>query len=469
MLFNSWIFPPFLALVLLLYHLSGHKVQNRLLLIASYVFYGYWDWRFLSLIFASTLSDYLIGRRLSVTESTRARKLLVGLSCTLNLGLLAVFKYLGFFVASFSDMVTGFGIHWDVSVLHIVLPVGISFYTFQTMSYTIDLYRGKLQAERNFLDFALFVSFFPQLVAGPIERAANLLPQVKNKRIITRDHCIEGGWLILKGFFLKMVIADNLAIIVNEIFAGPSPSSGLVALIGIYAFAFQIYGDFAGYSKIARGVSLLFGIRLMRNFNLPYLSQSPSEFWTRWHISLSSWLRDYLYIPLGGNRGKVSETYRNLLLTMILGGIWHGAGWTFIAWGVYQGGILVIYRLIPTGSTSSNQNFIIVWAKRLFFFQLTCLGWLLFRAESFPQVINFLQAILFAFTPTTDQIARFLPEFVLFTGMVIGLGLLSKDRDDPRSIPGWKFGIGPALCSLMVLGIIVLTPLVQQTFVYFQF
>ncbi len=400
MLFNSWVFPAFLLLVLTPYFLLPHRAQNRLLLVASYVFYGYWDYRFLSLIFASTVADYLIGRRLDLATDSGERSRLVTLSCCLNLGLLGIFKYFGFFVSSFADAMAGMGFVWRLETLEIVLPVGISFYTFQTMSYTIDVNRRSLKPSNDFLDFALFVSFFPQLVAGPIERASNLLPQVELPRRVTLDHWIEGGWLILKGAFLKMVVADNLAITVNEAFAEETPSSGFVACAGVVAFAFQIYGDFAGYSKIARGVALLFGFRLMRNFRMPYLSRGPSEFWTRWHISLSSWLRDYLYIPLGGNRGGSLATYRNLMLTMLLGGLWHGAAWTFVLWGFYHGLLLTLYRMASRHNAPPKETGLNVWLQRAGFFVLTCGGWLLFRADSLSQVIAFLKAIVLNFAAT---------------------------------------------------------------------
>lgn len=469
MLFNSWVFPPFFLAVLLCYHLLGRRWQNRLLLVASYVFYGYWDWRFLSLIALSTVIDYTIGLALERERSNASRQRLVAVSCFSNLGLLGVFKYYDFFVASLTEGLEALGVTARLDLLDIVLPVGISFYTFQTMSYTIDVYRRQLDAERDFVDFALFVSYFPQLVAGPIERASNLLPQIRTERRVTSDNLIEGGWLILKGFFLKMVIADNLALVTDEVFSSVRPASAITAGIGVLAFTFQIYGDFAGYSKIARGVSLLLGIRLMRNFQMPYLSQGPSEFWTRWHISLSSWLRDYLYIPLGGNRGGTLLTYRNLMLTMLLGGLWHGAAWTFIAWGLYQGLLLVAYRAAGGGRDSADRTSIAVWSRRAIFFLFTCFGWLLFRAESFAQVLGFLQALTSFDSTPADTLLRLGPQLALFVGMVIGLDWISRDRDDPRGIPGWGYGVGPLLVSLMLLAILALTPLEQQSFVYFQF
>ncbi|WP_372720589.1 MBOAT family protein [Novipirellula sp.] len=469
MLFNSWFFLLFLATLLPLYFLLKHRAQNVLLLVASYTFYSFWDYRFLSLIFASTLCDYIIARTLQTTEGETQRKVLLSASCILNLSLLGIFKYFNFFASSFAGVLTALGLQANYETLQIVLPVGISFYTFQTMSYTIDVYRRSLDAETNFLNFALFVSFFPQLVAGPIERASNLLPQIRLPRTVSVANWIDGGWLILKGFFLKMVIADNLAIVSNEVFSVTRPESCLLACIGILAFTFQIYGDFAGYSKIARGVSLLLGIRLMRNFALPYSSLNPSEFWSRWHISLSSWLRDYLYIPLGGSRHGRRTTYRNLMTTMVLGGLWHGAAWTFVAWGVFHGLLLIAYRAKDALVERSRASAIGVFFQWLVFFAFTCFGWLLFRAESFPQVLGFLQALAsFDLTPT-NQAVFLAVQLAIFAGMMISFDVLTKDSDHPSEIRGWNFGIGPSLCTAILIAIIVLTPLQSEAFVYFQF
>ena len=317
------------------------RLQNGILLIASYVFYGFWDWRFLALLFVSTVVDYNLALLIEKSESPGERKALLAASICVNLGILGFFKYFGFFAESFASLLNSFGFQSSTPFFNIVLPVGISFYTFQTMSYTIDVYRRKLPATRNFFDFALFVSFFPQLVAGPIERATKLLPQVLQPRKFSQSNFVEGFYLIILGLFKKVVIADNMAPIVNYIFSRDvSTLSGAEVLVGVYAFAFQIYGDFAGYTDIARGVAKWLGFDLMLNFRMPYFATSPSDFWQRWHISLSSWLRDYLYIPLGGNRQGTLLTYRNLMLTMVLGGLWHGAAWTFVAWGFFHGLIL---------------------------------------------------------------------------------------------------------------------------------
>lgn len=381
MLFHSLDFLIFILIVYPLYLVLPHKWQNFLLLVASYFFYGCWDWRFLPLIFVSTAVDYFCGLKIFASEHTRQRKFFLTVSLCSNLGLLAIFKYFNFFIDSFIVMLNSLGISAHPATLSIILPVGISFYTFQTLSYTIDIYRGELKPTSRFLDFALFVCFFPQLVAGPIERATNLLPQILNKRIISLDQIKQGCFLIFWGLFEKIFMASLLANIADPIFANNQSQSGSLVLIAVYAFAFQIFCDFDAYSNIARGLAKCFGIEIMNNFNIPYLSRNPREFWSRWHISLSTWLKDYLYIPLGGNKAGQWITIRNLLLTMLLGGLWHGAAWTFVLWGFYHGALLVGHRLM--------KNIVIPlpdWLKRLSFFHLVCLGWLFFRARSFAQI-----------------------------------------------------------------------------------
>jgi len=335
MLFNSLEFLLFLPIVFVLYWFVFKKLhfQNILILVASYVFYGWWDWRFLSLILLSTIIDYTLGLQIKRTTQIKKRKLLLGVSLFFNLGMLGFFKYYNFFIDSWIEAWAGFGVTMHASSLNIVLPVGISFYTFQTLSYTIDVYRGKLEPTKDFISFASFVSFFPQLVAGPIERATNLLPQFYKKRSFSYDNAVSGMKLILWGLVKKVVIADSCAILVNKIFENYHTESGLALCMGAVYFAFQIYCDFSGYSDIAIGTSRLFGFKLMRNFNYPYFSRDIAEFWRRWHISLSTWFRDYLYIPLGGSRGSKMFQLRNVFIIFLVSGFWHGANWTFIAWG----------------------------------------------------------------------------------------------------------------------------------------
>lgn len=377
MVFNSLIFLVFFLVVYGLYRVMPHRGQNLLLLVSSYFFYGWWDWRFLSLIFISTVVDYWAGLAIEhADENARRRKIALWISLVSNLGILGFFKYFNFFADNLVVLLQGVGISSPVRHLNIILPVGISFYTFQTMSYTLDIYSRQMRPTRNFLDFAAFVSFFPQLVAGPIERASKLLPQIQTPRTITRGDMESGAWLVFWGLFKKCVVADNLAMLIDTGFGGGS-ATGAQSLLGLYAFAFQIFCDFSGYSDIARGLARWMGIELMLNFNNPYFALNPREFWARWHISLSTWLRDYLYIPLGGNLKGRRRTYVNLVLTMLLGGLWHGAAWTFVAWGAFHGALLAIYhawaaKFSPSGTLDSGRW---IGLRRLWMFHLVCLGW----------------------------------------------------------------------------------------------
>jgi len=408
MLFNSLQFAVFFVIVYSLYLALKHKWQNRMLLVASYVFYGAWDWRFLSLIFISTVLDYFCGIVIYESQDNKKRKLYLLFSMFGNLAMLGFFKYFDFFASNLQGLLEIFGFSIQPRFLHVILPVGISFYAFQTMSYTIDIYNKKMVPTKKFFDFALFVAFFPQLVAGPIERAKHLLPQILQSRKLDLNKFYEGCYLIFWGLFLKVFVADNMAKIVDLVFNSEPPYDGARVLLALYAFAFQIFGDFAGYSSIARGLGKLMGFDIMVNFNLPYFATNPSEFWKRWHISLSSWLRDYLYIPLGGSKKGTFITYRNLSITMLLGGLWHGAAWTFVVWGSYQAMLLIIYKLFqpffektPLPKSLFAQK---VWLtiRILFFFHLVCLGWLIFRAHSMTQVFEMLRSIFFNFRIVHD-------------------------------------------------------------------
>lgn len=389
MLFNSWVFVLFFVVVYLLYLRLGHRHQNWLLLAASYLFYGAWDWRFLGLLALSTVVDYFCGIWIARARSAALRRGILITSISVSLSILGFFKYCDFFIENVVALLQGLGLHPSLITLNIILPVGISFYTFQTMSYTIDVYRGRMAPCTRLSDFALFVSFFPQLVAGPIERATNLVPQVVQPRVLRWPQVRSGLWLLVQGYFLKVAIADNAAPIADAAFRAPAASGG-TALLGIYAFALQIYCDFAGYSSIARGLAKLMGFELMVNFRQPYLAVNPSDFWQRWHISLSSWLRDYLYIPLGGNRNGAARTGRNLMLVMLLGGLWHGAEWRFVIWGLYHGLLLMLLRRRAAAREGSE------WLRPLraiAFFQLTCFGWLIFRCNDLAQIWTFPAAI----------------------------------------------------------------------------
>lgn len=399
MLFNSIEFSIFLPIIFLLYWFFTKTIrhQNILIVCASYLFYGWWDWRFLSLILFSTIIDYSIGLKLEKETRKQNQKLLLLCSILINLGLLGFFKYYNFFIDNFVTAFSFFGYSFKTSSLSIILPVGISFYTFQTLSYTIDIYRGRMKSTKNFFAFASFVSFFPQLVAGPIERASNLLPQFLKKRTFNYSEAANGMRQILWGLFKKIVIADNCAIFVNEIFANYDTLSGSTLLLGGVLFAFQIYGDFSGYSDIAIGTARLFGFNLMKNFSFPYFSRDIAEFWRRWHISLSTWFKDYLYIPLGGSRGGVKIKIRNTLIIFIVSGFWHGANWTFIIWGL----INALY-FIPILLQNKNRDHLSIVAKGSIFptyievyqilrtFLLTVIAWIFFRAEDISQAISYL-------------------------------------------------------------------------------
>lgn len=351
MVFNSIDFLLFFPVVYLLYLRVNHKKQNILLLVASYFFYGYWDYRFLSLLFLSTIIDYYASVNIEANwDNPQKKKYFLYLSIFSNLTILGFFKYFKFFVKSAISAFSVFGIQMNEPVLNIILPLGISFYTFQTMSYTIDVYRGDLKPTRNFLDFALFVTFFPQLVAGPIERATNLLPQIINPRTVTFEKLTQGAFLILLGFYKKVYVADNLATIVDPIFLQDPVSiaskTGAEALLGCSAFLLQIYCDFAGYSDIARGIAKFMGVELIRNFNHPFFAQNFNDFWRRWHTSFMNWLRDYVYVPLSGKNPSEFKTNVNMMIVFLLSGFWHGANWTYVMWGFSLGVIAAVYRLV---------------------------------------------------------------------------------------------------------------------------
>jgi D-alanyl-lipoteichoic acid acyltransferase DltB (MBOAT superfamily) len=400
MIFNSSEFAGFFAAVFGICLVLPHKWQNRMLLAASYYFYGSWDWRFLVLIWTTTLLDFFCGLRISQTTDPSTRKRYLLSSLCGNLTILGFFKYYNFFAGSLHDLLGLWGLSFNPFMLNVILPVGISFYTFKSMSYTVDIYRNQFHATRNLEDYALFVGFFPQLLAGPIERAKDLLTQIAKPRSMSLEQVYEGAFLIFWGLFQKVFIADNLAKIVDPVFSAQPPyGSGAMVLIAAYAFTFEIYCDFAGYSNMAKGLGKCLGFDIMTNFDLPYFSVNPREFWRRWHISLSQWLRDYLYVSMGGNRKGIVKLYRNLFLTMVLGGLWHGAAWTFVLWGAYHGALLVIHRLVEPfmkGKIQIKKPFFINawWLIRVMVcFHLVGFGWVIFRAESLGQVLAMVESI----------------------------------------------------------------------------
>jgi alginate O-acetyltransferase complex protein AlgI len=483
MLFNSLDFVLFLPIVFMAYWFvakGNRKRQNSLLLISSYFFYSCWDWRFLFILIFSTLLDYYTGIKMSEAVNQKLKRFWFLLSIIVNVGLLGVFKYFNFFAASFAEAASNIGLAISPWVLKVVLPVGISFYTFHGMSYVIDIYRNRIKPERDFVDYALFVSFFPLLVAGPIERATHLLPQFKKLRTFDYSKTVDGLRQILWGLFKKILIADNCAEFANLIFNNSSDYNGSTLLLGAIFFSFQIYGDFSGYSDIALGTARLFGIELLRNFAFPYFSRDIAEFWRRWHISLSTWFRDYVYIPLGGSKVSLFKKVRNTFIIFIISGFWHGANWTFIAWGALN----ALY-FMPLLLSNSNRDNVELVAKGKFFpsvrelfsilftFVLTVFAWIFFRSESIEHAMLYISEILspsLFLLPSFIGIGRaVLPVclvvfFVLieWNGRECQYAIENSGRNWPRSIR-WAF------YSLLIFAIGMFMPSVESPFIYFQF
>jgi alginate O-acetyltransferase complex protein AlgI len=489
MLFNSLSFAFFLPVVFLLYWFATNgslKFQNILLLLSSYFFYACWDWRFLFLLMFSTLLDYYTGLKMDNSESKANRKFWLWLSVIINLGFLGVFKYYNFFAKSFADAISNVGLHINPWTLKVILPVGISFYTFHGLSYVIDIYNKKIQAEKNFYEYALFVSFFPLLVAGPIERATHLLPQVKSKRIFDRTKAVDGLRQVLWGLFKKIVIADSCAQFANIIFNNASSYSGGVLVLGALFFTFQIYCDFSGYSDIALGTARLFGFDLLRNFAFPYFSRDIAEFWRRWHISLSTWFRDYLYIPLGGSKGGTLIKVRNTFIIFIVSGFWHGANWTFIMWG-----FLNALYIMPSILLSTNRNNLDIvaegkylpTAKELFqmiiTFTVTVIAWVFFRASSIHHAFSYLKDMFkglfnkvdytYTFHFLKNEVGMILPVLIVFFFIIEWFG-----RENQYAIQTWGLKFPRFVRWAFYYGILLLIFYyagtgTQQEFIYFQF
>ena len=473
MLFNSFIFFIFLAVVIpLFYALPSKKSKNSFLLIASYTFYAFWDWRFCFLLLFSTSIDFFIGQYLYKSTVTKTKKRLLFFSVFVNLTVLGFFKYFNFFIDSFKEFSSLFGYEFYGYSLNIILPVGISFYTFQSLSYTIDIYRKQLKPTVNFIDFALFVSFFPQLVAGPIERAKNLLPQLAQKLHPSKLQVQEGVVLIVTGLFRKVLIGDTAGRYVDHMFGNIDNYKSFELIAALVLFSIQIYADFSGYSRIARGTAKLLGVELMKNFNQPYFAQNISDFWKRWHISLSSWLKDYLYIPLGGNRNGSYKMYRNILLTMLLGGLWHGASWNFVIWGALHGLYLIVYKLISKqkGSNSITKKFTIkVLFNILITYILVLVTWLFFRISSFDEAILFFSKLYY--WEASELTARLIVVLSSYILVIFGIDLLEYKTNSHtfilklRSRP-LQYGILAALFFVVILYMIQSD---NQPFIYFQF
>lgn len=482
MLFNSIDFAIFLPIVFIIYwtlnKYTGLVPRNFFLLIASYFFYGWWDYRFLSLIVLSTLVDFFVGRFMGQSDTPKVRKRLLWTSILFNLGLLGFFKYYNFFIGSLIDSFSFFGMQIDhVWTLDILLPVGISFYTFQTMSYTLDIYRKKLEPTKDFVSFAAYVAFFPQLVAGPIERASHLLPQLTKKATFNNLQASDGLKLILWGLFKKMVVADSLAPIVDDIFSnyGEYPAPTLV--MGAVFFGFQIYGDFSGYSDIAIGTSKLFGVELMSNFKFPYFSRNIGEFWRRWHISLSLWFRDYLYIPLGGSQNGKNQALRNIFIIFLVSGLWHGANWTFVFWGLFNAILFVPSFIMGSNrkyahiGTSAIQTPIVDYFRMLLTFGLVTLGWIFFRSVSIGDAFGYMGNMFtnWNYEPYLHpQGYRLMDYFLVLVVFIFYEFLISADERRPFNFKSrWVRFI---IYTLMVFGILLFyDDGVDRSFIYFQF
>ena len=478
MLFNSFQFLFFLPLVFAIYwgvNKKGLPLQNFLLLAASYFFYACWDWRFLFLLLFSTALDYFTGIKMAEAKSQNYKKFWFWLSIIINLGFLGIFKYYNFFADSFSAALSGLGIHANFWTLKVILPVGISFYTFHGLSYVIDIYKGRIKPERNIITYSLFVSYFPLLVAGPIERATHLLPQVKKKRVFDYSKAIDGVHQIIWGLFKKVVIADNCALYANDIFDNYQSMNSLSLLLGAVYFSFQIYGDFSGYSDIAIGTSKLFGIDLLRNFNYPYFSRDIAEFWRKWHISLTTWFRDYLYIPLGGSKGGMLMKIRNTFIIFLVSGFWHGANWTFIAWGALN----AIY-FVPLLITKNNRNnldavasgkslpTIKEFAGMLLTFLLMAFAWIFFRAKTVSEACSYIKKMFrFNFEGGIQflDFERYSVELLLLLSLFVIVEWNSREKEHPIS---GKFTTLKAI--VVIVAILIFGAYSNPTnFIYFQF
>jgi len=480
-LFNSLEFIIFLPIVFAMYWMMGRsdkklQLQNAFLVLASYIFYGWWDWRFLGLIAFSTLVDFYVGKAIYSEDSKLRKKLFLVVSLFTNLGLLAYFKYANFFIESWVDAWAGLGVETNVSSLHIILPVGISFYTFQTLSYSIDIYRNKLKPTQDPIAFAAFVSFFPQLVAGPIERASKLLPQIERTRTFDKGLAISGLRLMLWGMFKKVVVADSCGRLADVIFDSPESFSGPTLMLGVLYFAFQIYGDFSGYSDIAIGTGRLFGIRLSTNFKFPYFSRDIGEFWRRWHISLSTWFRDYLYIPLGGSRGTKLNMLRNVSVIFIVSGFWHGANWTFVMWGGIHAALFIPLVLlgrnrkytsdvVAEGRFLPNLKEVFSMAST---FAMVCFAWIFFRADSISGAFKYIVGLVELPSPEKPVTILVYSVFFWISVMII-VDWFQRSGEIPKwwlsrkalPIRWFAYGICTWLCLKNLQS--------EASFIYFQF
>ncbi|MBW3019673.1 MBOAT family protein [Candidatus Woesearchaeota archaeon] len=458
-LFHSFEFWIFFFLIFLIYWILPQKYRNATLLLGSYIFYSSWNLKLLSLILISTLTDYICGLKIYSEENNKKRRFYLTISIITNLSLLGFFKYFNFFIENFIFLLNSLGFQANISTLQIILPVGISFYTFQTLSYTIDIYRKKIKPTKNIIDFALFVTFFPQLIAGPIERAKRLIPILKEKKYFKDINFKSAFYFIIWGLFQKIIIADNLARFVNDSFANPSNT----ALLAAIAFCFQIYCDFAGYSNIARGLGLCFGIKLSKNFDIPYLSQTPSEFWRRWHITLSSWVKDYIYIPLGGNRGKLLGA-STILITMGLMGLWHGAAWNFVLWGISWGLITMVYRLFHKYFSIFNLRRWMILPRILIFMPLIIITFTLFRSESINHFILMVSKFSLNYFISVQNIS-----ILFLIVIIIFYDIIRYIKNDELFITKYNFYILSLFYIFLFVLFVHFYSAENPAFIYFQF
>jgi alginate O-acetyltransferase complex protein AlgI len=475
MLFNSLPFLFFFPTVFLIYWaIRKRSYQNVFLITSSYFFYANWDWRFLFLLIFSTLLDYFSGLKISQSNQETTRKWWLWISIGINLGFLGIFKYYNFFVSSFVDLFQQFNISLHVETLNVILPVGISFYTFHGLSYVIDIYYRRISVERNFVDYSLFVSFFPLLVAGPIERAHHLLPQMKKERVFRYENMVEGLCLILWGLFKKVAVADQCAYWVNDIFSNPQDQHSTTLIWGAILFSFQIYGDFSGYSDIALGTARMMGFNLLRNFKFPYFSRDIAEFWRRWHISLSSWFKDYLYIPLGGSRGGKKSQVRNTLIIFLVSGFWHGANWTFIAWGLLNG-----LFILPSIFFNTNRKNIEIVAQNSIFpslkelvqmgttFSIATLAWVFFRSETLEKALNYIGRMFSNFKFAIPE--NFSTRIIFLLSILLLFEWIGRKNEVVLSIFSNKpIAIRWGIYLFLSFAIVLLSTK-SNSFIYFQF
>lgn len=477
MLFDTLAFFVFLAPVVAIYWRLQWRSQNIALLAASYFFYGWWDWRFLGLIAISTVVDFYCAHVIARSPRAAQKRSALALSVILNVSFLGFFKYFNFFVDSLAELTNTFGLPIHHTTLQILLPPGISFYTFQALAYIVDVYYRRITPANSFVDYALFISLFPHLIAGPIQRPSHLLPQVQAPRVLEADRFFGGCLLIATGLFRKCVVADNCSLLAEAAFTGRLGEASLPVLaIGSYAFAWQIYGDFSGYSDIARGSAQLLGFHFMVNFRQPYFATSIQDFWRRWHISLSTWLRDYLYIPLGGNRGGEARTYRNLMLTMVLGGLWHGANWTFVIWGAIHGAALSFERLgrallwlgeRPPAESRKEMTSAVSWMSRVAIFHVVCVAWVFFRAGSMSDAMALLKgATRWRWSPEFGTAATFLAAFVF---PLVVMDFINEVRREEYLFERADVRVRVAIALSLMVSVFLFTGSSANAFIYFQF